>query len=106
MRVFSNKDGELGFYTLAPKTDGSQQELIPNRAYLDLTLIPADAASKPAFRIRYDQGAANGIEEIGPDADIYAPEEYYTLQGIKVTNPEPGNIYIVRQGSKAKKVRF
>ncbi len=106
MRVFAMKDGELGFYSLAPNDDGSQQELIPNRAYLDMTLLGADAATKPAFRIRYDQGAANGIDEISPDADICAPEEYYTIQGIKVANPEPGHIYIVRQGSKAKKVKF
>ncbi len=71
-----------------------------------MTLLGADAATKPAFRIRYDQGAANGIDEISPDADICAPEEYYTIQGIKVANPEPGHIYIVRQGSKAKKVKF
>ena len=49
-----------------------------------MTLLGADAATKPAFRIRYDQGAANGIDEISPDADICAPEEYYTIQGLSL----------------------
>ncbi|MCM1034861.1 MAG: CotH kinase family protein [Paludibacter sp.] len=31
---------------------------------------------------------------------------YYTLQGIQVTQPQPGNIYIVRRGNKAVKQRF
>lgn len=33
-------------------------------------------------------------------------EEYYTLQGVKVTNPEKGQIYIVRNGSKVSKRLF
>lgn len=32
--------------------------------------------------------------------------EYYTLQGVKVANPEKGNIYIVRNGSTVSKKLF
>ena len=33
-----------------------------------------------------------------------APVEYYNLQGIKITTPVSGQIYIVKQGSTARKV--
>jgi hypothetical protein len=39
-------------------------------------------------------------------ADDNAPVRYYNLQGIEVAAPEKGNIYIVRQGAKAKKVVY
>lgn len=42
-----------------------------------------------------------GIETI--DADASAAAEYFTLQGVRVANPTEG-IYIVRNGSKARKV--
>ncbi|MDE7025811.1 MAG: leucine-rich repeat domain-containing protein, partial [Paramuribaculum sp.] len=32
------------------------------------------------------------------------PEEYFNLQGMKVSNPKQGNIYIHRQGAKVEKV--
>lgn len=34
------------------------------------------------------------------------PEVYFNLQGIRVTNPEKGNIYVVRKGSKVYKKMF
>jgi hypothetical protein len=39
-------------------------------------------------------------------ADDNAPVRYYNLQGIEVAAPVKGNIYIVRQGAKAKKVVY
>lgn len=39
----------------------------------------------------------------GLDAES-TPAEYYDLQGIRVTNPLPGNIYILKIGNKAIKV--
>ena len=47
--------------------------------------------------------ATNVMEIIDIDS-LDGNEEYYTLQGIRVTNPVAGNIYIVRRGSKAYKV--
>ncbi len=38
--------------------------------------------------------------------DPNAPIEYYNLQGIRVDNPTPGQIYIVRQGSRAYKLKL
>lgn len=48
---------------------------------------------------------SNGIEDIITDkTDINAPAEYYNIQGMKVKNPTPGSIYIVRKGGKVSKM--
>lgn len=43
-----------------------------------------------------------GLETIGDDTE--APVEIYNLQGIRVSEMTPGQIYIVRQGSKVEKI--
>ena len=48
--------------------------------------------------------ASLGIDEIETSAD--APVEYYNLQGIRVSEPAAGNIYIRRQGSTLTKIRY
>lgn len=45
-----------------------------------------------------------GIEDL--EQDLSAPVEYYNLQGIRVTNPTPGNLYLRRQGTKTTKTVF
>lgn len=45
-----------------------------------------------------------GVEDVTVEAE--GQTEYYDLRGIRVTNPQPGHIYIVRQGAKTSKVRF
>ena len=42
------------------------------------------------------------IDIITEDNDN-SPAEYYNLQGIRVSKPQPGNIYIVRKGNKSYK---
>ena len=42
-----------------------------------------------------------GIEDVTVDAA--APAEYFTLQGVRVAQPEAGNIYIVRRGAEVSK---
>lgn len=46
----------------------------------------------------------SGIEDVS--ADDNAEAIYYTLQGIQVTNPQPGTVYIVRKGDKVSKVLY
>lgn len=43
------------------------------------------------------------VTSVVADSDN-APVEYYNLQGIKITTPAAGQIYIVKQGSTARKV--
>lgn len=47
-------------------------------------------------------GGTEGVEAI--ESNDNAPAEYYNLQGVKVANPTPGQLYIVKQGSKVSKV--
>lgn len=44
-----------------------------------------------------------GVEETGVDDADNAPEEYFNLHGVRVTSITRG-IYIVRKGSKTRKV--
>lgn len=46
----------------------------------------------------------NGVTEI--DTDETAEPVYYNLNGLRVTNPEKGQLLIVRKGSKTEKVLF
>lgn len=46
-----------------------------------------------------------GITDISADTPEWQVQ-YFNLQGIEVTKPEPGNIYIRRQGSTATTVRY
>lgn len=45
----------------------------------------------------------SGIADIEADAAT-GVAEYYNLQGVKVGNPAPGNVYIRRTGDKVEKV--
>ncbi len=51
---------------------------------------------------RPDKDFEGAVNEIGADGENAAPE-YYTLQGIRTLNPEPGEICIVRRGAKVTK---
>lgn len=55
--------------------------------------------SKFLCHLKFDANAA--VEDV--ELDENAPAEYYTLQGVRVENPEKG-IYIVRRGAKVEKV--
>ncbi len=48
-------------------------------------------------------GKEAGVEEIADD--VNAPEEYYTLDGLRIDTPSKG-IYLLRKGSKISKVVF
>ena len=57
-----------------------------------------DPANDPANK-------ENGVEDIvADDFDPDAPVEYFNLQGIPVAEPHHGEVYIIRQGSKSRKV--
>ncbi|MDE6528415.1 MAG: hypothetical protein K2L78_05160 [Muribaculaceae bacterium] len=48
--------------------------------------------------------STGSVEGIVNDADANAPVEYYNLQGVRVANPEAGQLVIKRQGSTVTKV--
>lgn len=45
-----------------------------------------------------------GLDDVLIDTDTDAPAEYFNLQGIRVTNPVKGQLYILRQGNKSFKI--
>ena len=48
-------------------------------------------------------GTVTGVSDVSVDSSEAAEAEYYTLQGVRVTNPQSG-IYICRRGSATSKV--
>lgn len=103
MRVFSILNGELGFYKLSANADGSSRKLVPNRAYLDMTKLGTVASKQAPVRLAF---GSSGIGNILTDETFEVPAEYYNLQGVRVAEPVPGNIYIERRGDKSKKILF
>lgn len=49
-------------------------------------------------------GAEGGIENVTATTDVNAPVEYFNLQGVRVANPEAGQLVIKRQGSTVTKI--
>lgn len=83
--------------TPAQNVWGFASATAPSSAYVALQLKYA------ALGFFASEKVANGVDAIVVNGQDNAPVEYYTLQGIKVTNPSTG-IYLRRQGSKVDKV--
>ena len=66
---------------------------------------PADMVASITFPSDYVYTA---VEEILNDSDNNAnsPVEYFSLQGVKVANPEAGQLLIRRQGNKSEKIIY
>lgn len=47
-----------------------------------------------------------GVDNVLYDTVDGAAPEYYNLQGVRISNPSKGNLYILRQGSHSSKVIF
>lgn len=95
MRVFAlGGEGAPGFFVLAPDANGSQRELAANRAYLDLTLLPAEAR---VAGLRISTVDFSGVEDVVADPGAAASDSgvIYDLYGRRVANPVAGTIYIV-----------
>lgn len=89
------------------QANGSGNALDADQSYTGtIKLIPpvyAVAGSKATVTM-YDTIIKHDIStSVSELADENAMPEYYTLEGIRVPNPTPGNIYIVRKGSKVTK---
>lgn len=80
------KAGETGWFdvriTVADEKGNTQQQVV-----------------SPAFLVK----AYDSIEMSSADTEVNACAEYYTLQGVKVSNPLPGSILIVRRGNRVAK---
>ena len=110
------KANTQGIGLLFSKDKGDNQQYIINTKEnvgnivnsKDANVVFAAADVVPVMTITYKKIATtdpSGIENV--DAELEnVPAEYYNLQGMRVAEPQKGVVYIVRQGSKAKKVIF
>lgn len=96
--------GTINFGANAPIAPNTPTTLIYNGGNITLT----EAVENAKFEFNLSDNTLtvitgtgiNTIEE-GNDAAVY-----YNLQGVKVANPERGNIYIVKKGNKTVKAAF
>ena len=72
----------------------------PAEATTSVQFSPSKASRINTINVTYSK--KSGVSNI--EADENAPVEYFNLQGVRVSNPAAGNLYIVRQGSKVSKV--
>lgn len=123
--IFYASTGKVGMDDLTLTFATSSRTIFAdfdNKAVADATSVavevPEGSALKFSYRVRaYDAagipGALSneisvdlspyaGLDNVTVDAD--APVEYYNLQGIRVANPTPGNLYIRRTGNSTTKV--
>lgn len=66
--------------------------------------LTATIGGKEFFTRQATVTTTTGIEDVTVEGEGEA--EYFNLQGLRVAQPEAGQLYIKRQGSKAVKVRF
>lgn len=85
--VLAKGNQGVGFYLL----DATDRTLAANKAYL---VLPAGAENVKAFIL--NTGDLTGIESVATGAEA---EEYYDLQGRRVTKPTKG-IYVTKSGKK------
>ena len=86
-----NSAGKVGFFKLG----GEKTLLKANKAYLDVTKLPAEVRSL-SFKLGSTDGTT-GIESVVEDGqyDRFEESKIYDLGGREVVRPAAGNIYIV-----------
>lgn len=109
------KKNSTGFGILLKKDKDQNNSIkIHTREAKDITTTDKNeneftyAASdlKPQLTVAYTKkSVGSGIENVNAELENVSAE-YYNLQGMRVAEPQKGVVYIVRQGSKAKKVIF
>lgn len=76
------------------------QNISRTGCYVDM---PLDDESESILKVQFDGWSSVG--EI-TEADASGAEEYYTLDGLKVTTPSKGNLYIARRGARYSKICY
>lgn len=96
--------------TVASRADGAECSLVigdepqafsssMKDAKIGVTLTPFHSSTLTTASIPLS------IPETGID-EVTSAHEYYNLQGIRIANPEPGCIYIVRDSASARLIRY
>lgn len=87
-------EGKLIYEADALKNAAKEDVKVEFKATVGKTVVAGESAPS----------TTTGIEDVTVEGEGEA--EYYNLQGLRVAQPEAGQLYIKRQGGKAVKVRF
>lgn len=104
---------DLKTFTIAiPKVDYSDETYTATASATGATLLTDPSSSTDVWDFKFSDekhvsvftgGTPTGVSDISVDVAPDADAEYFTLQGVRVTNPHSG-IYICRRGSATSKV--
>lgn len=104
---------DLKTFTIAiPKVDYSDETYTATASATGATLLTDPSSSTDVWDFKFSDekhvsvftgGTPTGVSDISVDSAADADAEYFTLQGVRVTNPHSG-IYICRRGSATSKV--
>lgn len=104
---------DLKTFTIAiPKVDYSDETYTATASATGATLLTDPSSSTDVWDFTFSDekhtsvftgGTPTGVSDISVDVAPTADAEYFTLQGVRVTNPHSG-IYICRRGSATSKV--
>lgn len=90
--------GEHMGYEISSETQGLVEQLTLKAKYN----VTASANGQTLnFTLLYDRSGSTAVDSVEASD---APAVYYNMQGIRVDNPEAGQIYIMRKGDKVSKV--
>ena len=81
------------------------EEMIVDKTTVVFNYIPnsEEKSSNSSYFVSYTLKNSNGVEIVESD---FTPATYFNFQGVKVSNPVAGQVYIKMQGGKASKVRL
>lgn len=68
-----------------------------------MTADPTNALALYADNFKVEKTGADSVRDISAESSV---TEYYNLQGIRVSAPVPGRVYIVRRGAETFKIKF
>ncbi len=63
----------------------------------------ADGLANKRIEVRFTLGEGASVYAVDATGSDMSSPVYYNMQGIRVSNPVPGEIYIVRRGDKVEK---
>lgn len=103
MQLQTNEKGTATVYVDATLSQGMKAGVIyrcmPYAAGRD------EIQSSKKYYVRFTGNLSNGVD-ITYDNHDNAPAQYYNLQGMRITNPQPGQTLIRRQGSSVAKIVY
>ena len=99
----SNVEVNEGAFTLFDIDQEGFFDLEPVKLQLDVNLTGSADIFTVYINFTHQKDITSAVDGVMVDSSA---EEYFNLQGLKVAEPQKGNIYIVRKGNKTSKRLF